>query len=70
MMQTILNKVVPSIQKVYSTFDKRDDKSTDSNMDIRYSSISIDRKIDKNWRYRLCFMSMNGTMLILMKFFM
>lgn len=46
MYQNKINKKIPSIQKVYSTFDKRDDKSTDSNMDIRYSSISIDRKID------------------------
>lgn len=49
MYQTKINKIVPSIQKVYSTIntpkesrveEKKEERAT------RYSSISIDKKID------------------------
>lgn len=46
MYQNKINKKIPSIQKVYSTFEERNDESIDINKDIRYSSISIDKKID------------------------
>ncbi|MBQ8681729.1 MAG: hypothetical protein IJ509_02335 [Bacilli bacterium] len=49
MYQTRINKTVPSIQKVYSTLDtrtepreSREERSTRT----RYSSVSIERKID------------------------
>ena len=46
MYQNKINKKIPSIQKMYSTFDDRNSKGTDNDMNIRYSSISIDKKID------------------------
>lgn len=45
MYQTKINKTVPSIQKVYSTLNMaNEDRNYDRN--TRYSSISIDKKID------------------------
>lgn len=45
MYQTKINKTVPSIQKVYSTINtSKEDRTYDRN--TRYSSISIDKKID------------------------
>ena len=50
MYQTKINKTVPSIQKVYSTLDRRteprDFREERSQSSTRYSSISIDKKID------------------------
>ena len=47
MYQTKINKTVPSIQKVYSTLDTRQDIREESSIpNTRYSSISIERKID------------------------
>ena len=47
MYQTKINKTVPSIQKVYSTLDARTKPKEDRNAsNTRYSSISIDKKID------------------------
>lgn len=43
MYQNKINKKISSIQKVYSTMDNKID--TRSN-DVRYSSVSIDKKID------------------------
>ena len=47
MYQTKIKKTVPSIQKVYSSLDSRpnlNEERTSNN--IRYSSISIEKKID------------------------
>ena len=45
MYQTKINKTVPSIQKVYSTINMpNEDRTYDRG--TRYSSISIDKKID------------------------
>lgn len=44
MYQNKINKKIDSIQKVYSTMDKKSDINI--NNDIRYSSVSIDQKID------------------------
>lgn len=51
MYQTKINKTVPSIQKVYSTLDTRIEADNNSREErnipnSRYSSISIDKKID------------------------
>lgn len=49
MYQTKINKTVPSIQKVYSTLDTRQSISDERNipsMGTKYSSISIEKKID------------------------
>lgn len=48
MYQTRINKVVPSIQKVYSTLDTRHEVSEvkEEITGTRYSSISIEKKID------------------------
>lgn len=44
MYQNKVNKNINSIQKVYSTYgDHRDAKMND---DVKYSSVSIDKKID------------------------
>ena len=45
MYQTKINKTIPSIQKVYSTInqDKEHDKESRGE---RYSSISVEQKID------------------------
>ena len=48
MYQTKINKTVPSIQKVFSTIDTRNAVSEDrGNTTTRYSSISIEKKIDQ-----------------------
>lgn len=44
MYQNKINKSVPSIQKVYTTINNKQDERNNSN--IKYSSISIDKKID------------------------
>ena len=47
MYQTKINKTVPSIQKVYSTLDtKAEIKEERSIPSTKYSSISIEKKID------------------------
>ena len=51
MYQSKINRDVPSIQKVYSTLDKRTLSSEDEVLDRsysnkRYSSMSIEKKID------------------------
>ena len=50
MYQTRINKTVPSIQKVYSTLDSRtesrESREERSIPSTRYSSISIEKKID------------------------
>ena len=47
MYQTKINKVVPSIQKVYSTLDTKDDLIEERSIpSTKYSSISIEKKID------------------------
>lgn len=50
MYQTKINKTVPSIQKVYSTLDSRteprESREDRSVSNTRYSSISIEKKID------------------------
>ena len=45
MYQTKINKVVPSIQKVYSTINNSKD-IVEETRTSRYSNISIDQKID------------------------
>ncbi len=45
MYQNKIKRDVPSIQKVYSTIDNRSDTNRDIN-NIRYSSVSIEKKID------------------------
>lgn len=45
MYQTKINKSVPSIQKVYSTLDTKDELER-SIPNTKYSSISIEKKID------------------------
>ena len=44
MYQNKINKSVPSIQKVYTTINNKQDERNNSN--IKYTSISIDKKID------------------------
>lgn len=46
MYQTKINKVVPSIQKVYSSIDDRRETPIEESRVSRYSNISIDQKID------------------------
>lgn len=47
MYQTKINKTVPSIQKVYSTLDTRQPLNEERTVNnTRYSSISIEKKID------------------------
>ena len=47
MYQNKINKIVPSIQKVYSTLDTKQDIIEDIRIPTsRYSSISIEKKID------------------------
>lgn len=46
MYQNKINKSVPSIQKVYSTMDNKKE-SVIEERNNRYSSISIDKKIDQ-----------------------
>ena len=50
MYQTKINKTIPSIQKVYSTInDKinlRENKIENSTTSLKYSSISIEKKIE------------------------
>ena len=47
MYQTKINKTVPSIQKVYSTLDTRQDIIEERSIPTtKYSSISIEKKID------------------------
>lgn len=49
MYQTKINKTVPSIQKVYSTINERYDKDIDDtynrDSDVKYSTVSIEKKI-------------------------
>ena len=44
MYQNKINKSVPSIQKIYTTINNKQNERNNSN--IKYSSISIDKKID------------------------
>ena len=44
MYQNKINKKISSIQKTYSTMDRKNEPTT--NNEIKYSSISIDKKID------------------------
>ena len=47
MYQSKINREVPSIQRVYSTLDKDDNREYINDRNIsRYSSISIEKKID------------------------
>lgn len=46
MYQSKINKPVPSIQKVYSTMNAPKEEKTETRIS-RYSSISIDKKIDR-----------------------
>lgn len=47
MYQTKINKIVPSIQKVYSTINApKEDRTFDRSTSTRYSTVSIDQKID------------------------
>lgn len=50
MYQTKINKTIPSIQHVYSTINDRYDRSIndadDREHDIKYSTISIEKKIE------------------------
>ena len=47
MYQTKINKTVPSIQKIYSTLNTKDDYQEERTIPTtRYSSISIEKKID------------------------
>ena len=45
MYQSKINKTVPSIQKVYSTMNAPKEERSEPKT-VRYSSISIDKKID------------------------
>lgn len=45
MYQSKINKPVPSIQKVYSTMNAKKEEKTETRTS-KYSSISIDKKID------------------------
>lgn len=50
MYQTKINKTVPSIQKIFSTMDTRNlvsEDRGDTRTTTRYSSISIEKKIDQ-----------------------
>lgn len=47
MYQTRINKPITSIQKVYSTIEKKNNTIDDRSVkETKYSSISIDKKID------------------------
>ena len=46
MYQNKINKTVPSIQKVYSSMESNDTRESSRDREIRYSSVSIEKKID------------------------
>ena len=46
MYQNKINKTVPSIQKVYSSMESNDTRGSSRDREIKYSSVSIEKKID------------------------
>ena len=46
MYQNKINKSINSIQKIYSSMDRNSTNSSDDKVDSKYSSISVDKKID------------------------